>query len=48
MEPVGSARVLPHALHVTVDETCEKTTLSSPHSFHCTFWNLLPGFGIQI
>lgn len=48
MDPVGSAITFPHDLHVTVLVTCEYRTFSALHSLHCTFWNLLLGFGIRM
>ena len=47
-DPVGSAIVLPHDLQVTTEVTCEYKIFSALHSLHCTFWNLLFGFGIAM
>jgi len=48
MEPVGSAMMLPQDLQVTAVVTCEYRIFSALHSLHCTFWNLLFGFGTKM
>lgn len=48
IDPVGSAIMLPHDLHVTSIVTWEYKIFSALHSLHCTFWNLLLGFGTRI